>query len=82
MAARGLTLGPEIFGSCQSEAVESSGIVHFLKLLADLHRFEGLGCGSLSDCGGAWRHMKALLLMSFLGFAHRGPLDRVVIPFP
>ena len=31
------------FGLCQSKAVEDHGIVSFLKLWVDLHRFEGLG---------------------------------------
>ena len=31
------------FGFCRSKAVEEHGIVSFLKLWADLHRFEGLG---------------------------------------
>ena len=34
------------FGFCRSKAVEDHGIVSFLKLWADLHRFEGLGHGS------------------------------------
>ena len=44
--AHGLTFGPEIFGLCRSKAVEDHGIVSFPKSWADLHRFEGLGCGS------------------------------------
>ena len=43
MEVRGLTFGPNIFGFCQSKAIEDHGIVSFLKSLADLHRFEGLG---------------------------------------
>ena len=33
------------FGFCRSKAIENHGIVSFLKLWADLHRFEGLGHG-------------------------------------
>ena len=33
------------FGFCRPKAVEDYGIVSFLKLWADLHRFEGLGRG-------------------------------------
>ena len=34
-----------LFGLCRSKAVEDHGIFSFLKLWADLHRFEGQGCG-------------------------------------
>ena len=43
LEARGGSFGPEIFGFCQSKAVEDHGIIGFLKLWVDLHRFEGLG---------------------------------------
>ena len=76
--ARSSCFGPEILGFCISEAVESPGIVHVLKLWANLHRFEGLGHWSLRAYGGAWWCMVAPLLMIFLGFARRRPLDRVV----
>ena len=36
-------LGPKIFKFCGSKAVEDHGIVSFLKLWAELHRFKGLG---------------------------------------
>ena len=36
-------LGPEVFEFCGSKAVEDHGIVNFLKLWAELHRFKGLG---------------------------------------
>ena len=45
-AARGLTPRPEIFGPCQSKAVEDPCRVSFVKLWAGLHKFEGLGRGS------------------------------------
>ena len=35
----------KFFGFCRSRAIEDHGIVGFLKLWADLHRFEGLGHG-------------------------------------
>ena len=81
MAARAWAFGPEIFGFCRSKAVKDHGIVNFPKSWADLHRFEGLGRGSSRVCGGAWRRVVALLVMTFLGFAHRGTLDGAVMPF-
>ena len=45
--AHGFTFRPEIFGSCKSKAVEDHGIVSFPKSWEDLHRFEGLGRGSI-----------------------------------
>ena len=52
---RGLSFGPEIFGSCRSEVDGSNGVVSFQKEWADLHSFEGLGRGLSRDFGGAWR---------------------------
>ena len=76
--ARGLSSGPEIFGSCRSKAAEDQGIVSFQKLWADLHSFEWLNRWSSLVYGGAWRRVTTPLLMIFLGFVHRGPLDRMV----
>ena len=73
---------PEIFRSYRSKAVEDPYRANFVKLWVGLHKFEGLGRGLSKDFGGAWRRIRLFLLMSFLGFAHRGPLDQVVIPFP
>ena len=80
--AHGGFFGLEFFGLCRSKAVEDPYRVSFVKLLAGLHKFERLGYDSSRDYSGAWRHVKALLLMTFLGFAHQEPLDQVVIPFP
>ena len=44
------------FGFCRSKAVEDHGIVSFLKLWANLHRFEGLGRGSFER---SWLHFEA-----------------------
>ena len=44
------------FGFCRSKAVEDHGIVSFLKLWADLHRFEGLGHGSFER---SWLRFRA-----------------------
>ena len=46
----------KFFGFCQSRAVEDHGIVGFLKLWADLHRFEGPGPGSFER---SWLRMGA-----------------------
>ena len=57
----------DFFGFCRSKAVEDHGIVNFIKLWANLHRFEGLGRGSLRDYGFAWGCMKPFLFLKFLG---------------
>ena len=41
------SLVSNFFGLCRSKAVEDHGMVNFLKSWADLHRFEGLGRGSI-----------------------------------
>ena len=69
--------GLEFFGFCRSKAVEDHGIVGFLKLWADLHKFEGQGCGLLRDRGFAWRRVQPFLVLKFLGFIDRGPMDLV-----
>ena len=69
--------GLEFFGFCRSKAVEDHGIVGFLKLWADLHKFEGLGHKLLRDRGFAWRRVQPFLVLKFLGFIDRGPMDLV-----
>ena len=78
MATRGSDFGPEIFKFCLSKAVEDHGFVIFAKSWADLHRFEGVGCGVSKDFGSAWQRVRPFLGLKFSGFVDRGPLDRMV----
>ena len=66
------------FGFCRSKAVEDRGIVSFLKLWADLHRFEGLGRGSFERSWLRLGCVAGLLGLIFLGFVDRRSMDLVV----
>ena len=64
-----------LFRFYRSKVVEDHGIIGFLKLWVDLHRFEGLGRESFER---SWLRVQSFLVLKFLGFVDRGPMDLVV----
>ena len=75
----GCVFGPEIFRFCSSKAVQDPCSVRVLKLWADLHRFEGLGCGSFER---SWLRVGVCAIvfaLEILGSIDRALMDLVVV---